>query len=55
MLLPFPKILLIMLILSKNLPSAPRANIFRAFIAFLLSGFVLDRIYMIYRIVELEL
>jgi hypothetical protein len=27
-----------------------RANIFRAFISFLLSGFVLDRIYRIYKI-----
>ena len=50
MLLPIPAILLIMLILSKNLPATIRANVFRAFISFLLSGFVLDRIYRIDRI-----
>ena len=37
MLLPFPKILLIMLILSKNLPATARANIIRAFMSSLLS------------------
>jgi hypothetical protein len=31
-------------------PATARANIFRAFISFLLSGFVLDRIYRIYKI-----
>ena len=50
MLLPFPKILSILLILSKNLPATARANVFRIFISFLLSGFVLDRIYRIYKI-----
>ena len=33
MLLPFPKILLILLILSKNLPATARANIFLVFIS----------------------
>ena len=31
-------------------PATIRANVFRAFISFLLSGFVLDRIYRIYKI-----
>ena len=41
MLLPFPKILLILLILSKNLPATARANIIRIFISIPSFRFVL--------------